>query len=168
MKGGPKKTLSSPIKAVLVVGTTPDYVAKIYEKRPGSVVFLIDHHFEGDPHFNGIPPSALLFVALDDIEETYRRTTLFLSANDISPEGTACFDCESLITSSRLASRLQNIFPPWQAIARSRNKFAAGRLWSSAGVASSAAILASDTVRTLDFLDSHREGIVLAGLRERE
>ena len=161
---GQKKGLRDSFEAVLVFGTTPDYVAKIYGTHSGSVVFFVDDRFAGDPYLKVIPSSALLFGPLENLEETYHRATMFLSSNDISPTGIACFDCESLMAASVLASRLQKIFPPWQTIVRSRNKFEARKIWASAGIASPAAVLSSDLIHTLNFFQRHAEGIVLKPL----
>lgn len=149
---------------VLVVGTTPDYVAKIYGKRRGSVLFLVDDRFKGDAHFTDVPSSDLLFVPLENFEETYKRTSLFLSTDNTAPRGIACFDCESLLTASRLAFLFKKRFAPWQAIARSRNKFEARRSWVSAGIASPDAVVAGNVEKTLEFLDTHGDDIVLKPL----
>jgi biotin carboxylase len=147
--------------AVFVVGTTPDYIAKLYSEHPGSLVFLADYRFKGSPFLDDVPPSALLFISTGDLEEAYQKTCLFLQSGRIRLKGMACFDCESLLLASQLASRLRLRFPSSQAIARSRNKFESRRAWAGAGIASAAAILASDLDQTLHFFRVHGEDIVL-------
>jgi biotin carboxylase len=147
--------------AVVVVGTTPDYIAKLHREHPGPLVFLVDYRFKGNPFLDDVPPSALLFASTGDLEEAYQKTRLFLESTGIPLKGMACFDCESLLLASQLASRLRLRFPSWQAIVRSRNKFESRKAWSAAGIASSAAILASDLNQTLHFFRVHGEDIVL-------
>lgn len=146
---------------MVVVGTTPDYIAKLHREHPGQLIFLVDCRFKGNPFLDGVPPTALLFTSLGDLEETYRKTLLFLESTGIPLKGMACFDCDSLLLASRLASRLKLRFPPWQAIVRSRDKFESRKAWSAAGIASPAAILASDLDHTLHFFRTQGEDIVL-------
>lgn len=148
-------------RAIVVVGTTPDYVARIHETYPGSVVFILDERFEHNPSLGDIPHSSLLFTSLKDVEATLHKTELFLSSQSISPAGIACFDCESLMIASRLASRLRQRFPSEEAIARTRNKFEARRIWGSSGVASPEAVLVKGLEETMDFFSAHGEDVVL-------
>jgi biotin carboxylase len=76
----------------------------------------------------------------------------------------ACFDCESLILASGIASSLDLPFPPRQAIVRSRNKFEARRIWTASGISSPDAALSSDVETTLHFFRTHGENIVLKPL----
>jgi biotin carboxylase len=147
--------------AVVVVGTTPDYIAKLHREHPGPVIFLVDRRFKGDPFLDEVPPAVLLFTSLEDLEEAYQKTLLFLESTRIPMKGMACFDCESLLLASRLASRLKLRFPSWQAIVRSRNKFESRKAWSAAGIPSPAAVLASDLDHTLYFFRAQGEDIVL-------
>jgi biotin carboxylase len=156
-----RKSRARESGAVVVVGTTPDYVAKLYGEHRGTLVFLMDDRFKDSPFLDDVPPSSLLFAPTGDPEEAYKKTRLFLESASMPVKGMACFDCESLLLASQLASRLRLRFPASQAILRSRNKFESGRAWSGAGVASPAAILASDLDRTLRFFRVHGEDIVL-------
>jgi biotin carboxylase len=147
--------------AVVVVGTTPDYIAKLHREHPDPLIFLVDCRFKGNPLLDEVPPTVLLFTSLGDLEETYQKTLLFLESTRIPLKGMACFDCESLLLASRLASRLKLRFPSWQAIVQSRNKFESRKAWSAAGIASPAAVLASDLDHTLYFFRARGEDIVL-------
>jgi biotin carboxylase len=156
-----RKSHARETGAAVVVGTTPDYVAKLYSEHPGSLIFLIDYRFKGSPFLDDVPPSALLFTSTGGLEEAYQKTRLFFESAGMPLKGMACFDCESLLLASQLASRLRLRFPSSQAIVRSRNKFESRRAWSGAGVASPAAILASDSDQTLHFFRVHGEDIVV-------
>lgn len=148
-------------RSVLIVGTTPDYVAKLYERYSKSLLFLTDRRFQEDPLLRHLPPSSLIFAPLQDAEAACRKTHDVLRAGRATPEGIACFDCDSLLLAGRLGSELGLRFPPWEAIARCRSKFETKKIWSAHGVASPLASIASSLKETLRFFDTHGRNIVL-------
>jgi biotin carboxylase len=148
-------------RAILVVGTTPDYVARLHKDVNKPLLFLTAGRFRSDPRLRGIPPSDILFHSSDAFEETLQNLLAFLAESKHGLSGVACFDCESLLVAARLASRLNLPFPSRQAIARSRNKFEARRTWTAVGINSPYASLSSDLQETLHFFRSHGEDIVL-------
>jgi len=148
-------------RAILVVGTTPDYVARLYRGEARPLLFLTDERFRHDPRLSEIPPADILFASLESHEEALELLLDFPASGKVEVSGVACFDCESLLTAGRLARTLRLPFPSWQAIARSRNKFEARRTWTAMGINSPYACLASDLKETLQFFRSHGEDIVL-------
>ena len=60
--------------SVLIVGTTPDYVAKLFERYSKSLLFLTDRRFQEDPLLQKLPPSSLTFASLEKSEEACRKT----------------------------------------------------------------------------------------------
>jgi len=148
-------------RAILVVGTTPDYVARLNRGIPRPLLFLTDERFRDDPGLSAIPPADMLFASLEAFEQTLQKAPAFLASRKTGLSGVACFDCESMLTAGRLASRLGLPFPSWQAIARSRNKFEARRTWTATGINSPYACLCSDLKETLHFFRSHGEDIVM-------
>ena len=153
--------MSRESRPVLVVGTTPDYHARLYNDWAKPLLFLTDLRFKNHPALRCIPRSEILFASLDLHEKTIQQTLAFLASGKFGVSGVACFDCESLLLAARLASRLGLSFPPWQAIARSRNKFEARRTWTATGINSPYACLCSDVEETVRFFHSHEENIVL-------
>ena len=151
-------------RSVLIVGTTPDYVAKLYARYSKSLCFLTDRRFQEDPLLNHLPPSSLIFTPLQDPEAACRKTRDVLKAGRMTPEGIACFDCDSLLLAGRLGSELGLRFPPWEAIARGRSKCETKKIWSAHGVASSLASIASSLRETLSFFMTHGRNIVLKPL----
>ena len=149
---------------VLVVGTTPDYVAKIDDTYPDAALFITDTRFREDHLLKKIKPSAILFSPLDSFDETIQTVVQHLSACHVKAKGIACFDCESLVLASRLARHLGRPFPPPEAIVRSRNKYEARKTWREAGILSPCAIMASDLKETMDFFRSVGKDIVLKPL----
>ena len=160
MKGGKPRQRNTESAAVLVVGTTPDYVLRLYEDIPEPLVFLTDSRFDGDPRLQDVPPESLVFSHLEECDESILPTL----STQMRIAGVACFDCESLLLASRLAHGLELPFPPWQAIARARNKFEARRTWTAQGISSPYASLSSDLKETLGFFHHHGENIVLKPL----
>jgi len=150
--------------SVLIVGTTPDYVVKLYERYSESLLFLTDTRFQDDPLLKKIPPSSLIFASLENAEETCLRTRESLRAAGLSLYGIGCFDCDSLLLASRLGSELGLRFPTWEAIARCRSKFESKKTWTGRGVASPIASIASSLPETVAFFRSHGENLVLKPL----
>jgi predicted ATP-grasp superfamily ATP-dependent carboligase len=148
-------------RSVLIVGTTPDYVVKLYERYSKSLLFLTDRRFQKDPLLQDFPPSSLIFAPLDKSEEACRRTHDVLKPRLTTLDGIACFDCDSLLLASRLGSELGLRFPPWEAIARCRSKFETKKTWTGHGVASPIASIASSLSETIAFFRSHGQNIVL-------
>jgi hypothetical protein len=148
-------------RSVLIVGTTPDYVAKLYERYSKSLLFLTDARFQENPLLKKLPPSSLIFASLERSEEASRKAYEFLRTRSTTLDGIACFDCDSLLLASRLGSELGLRFPPWEAIARCRSKFETKKTWTGRGVASPIASIASSLTETLSFFKSHGENMVL-------
>lgn len=146
---------------VVVVGTTPDYVARIYERHPESTVFVLDHAFQDDPQLDGIHGSILFFASLEKITETVESFLQYLSYRNIQPSGIACFDCESLILAGNLAAALEKPFPTLQGIVRTRNKFMAREIWKRKGVDTPAATLVSSLKETIEFFYRAGQDVVL-------
>jgi biotin carboxylase len=161
LKGKVQEKMNRESRAILVVGTTPDYVARLCRDKTKPLLFLAAERFRADPRLRGIPPSDILFASLDAFEETLQKVLDFSVSRKTGLSGVACFDCESLVMAARLASRLELPFPSWQAIARSRNKFEARRTWTATGINSPFAFLSSDLQDTLHFFRSHGDNIVL-------
>jgi biotin carboxylase len=151
-------------RSVLIVGTTPDYVIKLHDRYFESLLFLTDNRFREDSLLQQLPPSSLIFASLEDPEEACLKTQEFLKSKATTLHGVACFDCDSLLLASRLGLALGLRFPTWEAIARSRSKFETKKTWTSQGVASPIASLASSLQETIDFFKSHGENIVLKPL----
>ncbi len=148
-------------RSVLIVGTTPDYVVKLYERYSKSLLFLTDQRFEEDPRLQKCSPSSLIFASLEKSEEACRKTQEFLRDRRVTPDGIACFDCDSLLLASRLASEVGLNFPTWEAIARCRSKFETKKTWTAHGVASPLASIASSLPETLALFKSLGENMVL-------
>lgn len=136
-------------KCVLVVGTTPDYVLKLLDKRPGSVCFLMDLAYRLDFSLEHIDPKHICFTDLEQFDFALRSITRHFQRFSLAPEGIACFDCESLLVAGLLADSMGLPFPESSAIALARNKFEARTIWRRAGIFSPHAALCSTLDETL-------------------
>jgi biotin carboxylase len=148
-------------RSVLIVGTTPDYVVKLHERYSKPLLFLTDIRFQKDPLLQELPPASLIFASLENSDEACRRAHDALRTALPAPDGIACFDCDSLLLTSRLGSELGLRFPTWDAIARCRSKFETKKTWTACGVASPIACVASSLPETIAFFKSHGENLVL-------
>jgi len=146
---------------MIVVGTTPDYVARLCRTYTEPILFILDPRFNNHSFLANVDPSILLFTPLEEYEEILGSINTYLSMNKIYPQGVACFDCEHLLTASKLAQSLGLPFPSPEAIIRTRNKFESRRLWRKAAINSPDAILASSLGETLEFFDKLKKPVVL-------
>lgn len=148
-------------RSALIVGTTPDYVVKLYEGYSKSLLFLTDIRFQEDPLLRKLPASSLIFASLEKSDVACARTHEALRKGLPTPGGIGCFDCDSLLLASRLGLELGLRFPSWEAIARCRSKFESKKIWTGRGVASPIASIASSLPETLGFFKSHGRDMVL-------
>jgi hypothetical protein len=161
LRKGSRQRLEDGSGTVAVIGTTPDYILKLHYQHPGEILFFVDSRFKGHALLEGIPSSALLFADQRDFDLVYEHAASYLLTESLSLNGIACFDCESLLLASYLASRLGLQFPSSQSIALARNKFESKKIWHSKGVSSPSAIVARDLGETLNFFQLHHNNIVL-------
>lgn len=146
---------------VVVVGTTPDYVGRIYRNYPEAALFILDPRFKDDPCLTDLDPSVLLFAPFDHFDEVLGSLQRHLSINVLSPRGIACFDCDYLIVAGHLAQHFGMPFPPPEAIIHSRNKLESRKIWSECGVACPRAVLASGLWESQEFFRSVKRDVVL-------
>ena len=158
---GRRMSLSLNHDPVVVVGTTPDYVARIYRNYPQAALFILDPRFKDNPCLTDLDPSILLFAPLDHFEDVLGSLKRHLSINMLSPQGIACFDCDSLIVAGHLAQHLGMPFPSPEAIIHARNKLESRRIWTESGVACPRALIASDFKESQEFFRSVRKHVVL-------
>ena len=121
-------------RLIIVVGTTPDYVLRIEkEEKPYYTLFLLDSKFKGFPELKESNNSDHLFSNLEDYSSTLNTLKNYIDASNLIPYF-ACFDCEALYLTGRLAEYFDSPFPPPDAILKARNKFLSSRLWINEGV----------------------------------
>ncbi|SPD72964.1 putative Argininosuccinate lyase ArgH [uncultured Desulfobacterium sp.] len=149
---------------VIVVGTTPDYIAKIHKRRPEDVAFVVNNIFIAHPLLKAVDNSHLVFTSFEDFSVIQQSVDHYLSANQIRADGIACFDCESLVIASKLAAYLGISFPELEAVKKTRNKFEMRRTLNHAGISTVDAIVASEYGEIFDFFNKRNRNIVLKPL----
>ena len=119
---------------VLVVGTTPDYVALIRERYPRRVLFLTDvSQYAGTSGFRPGDTDEVL-CDLQDTENVISVLREQLEERCLRLTGVAGFDCEWLVLAAVIAQRFDLPFPQPAAVRLSRDKHQTKLKWSEFGV----------------------------------
>jgi len=123
-----------PDKRVLVVGTTPDYIAYIHERYRNRALFITDvSHRRGGSEV--LPDAASEVVCvLSETEQVLSRLREHLRRYHQTLAGVTCYDCEWLELASVLALEMDLPYSSRQAVTLSRNKYLTKQRWSEAGV----------------------------------
>jgi len=121
-------------KRVLVVGTTPDYIAYIHERYGNRTLFLTDvSHRRGGSEV--VPDAASEIVCvLSETEQVLSRLKKHLRRYRQTLTGVTCYDCEWLELASVIALEMGLSYSSRQSIHLSRNKYLTKQRWSEAGV----------------------------------
>ncbi|MBN2809954.1 MAG: ATP-grasp domain-containing protein [Deltaproteobacteria bacterium] len=118
----------------LVVGTTPDYIDWLREKRPGQLFFLTDRRVRYRAPGKQPGPGEELLCNLNDPEESRFALLEYLRTSLLRLNGIACFDCEALPLAALVAQSLALSFPTPEAIRNCRDKHLSKTLWQRLGV----------------------------------
>lgn len=137
---------------VLVVGTTADYIDWIRQISPGRALFLTDpdsrkQAVEQIPH-----PSEEVLSPLGDYAQLKDDLLVHLQRWNISLNGIACFDCESLELAARLAKEFSLPYPTAESIRLCRDKYASKILWQRNSVKCPQVRLVQSAEGVFDFL----------------
>ncbi len=124
--------LSTP--KVLVVGTTADYIEWIRTRYPGEALFITASSVRQSAQEPVPDPSEELVCDLSDTAALMNKVKAHLKTWSQTPAGIACFDCEAMITASRLAKILGLSYPGESAILNCRDKLISKQLWQTQGV----------------------------------
>lgn len=123
-----------PESRVLVVGTTPDYVALIRERFPERALFLTDVSQYGEKSAYRPGESDELLCDLRDTEGVFSLLERQLSQKQASLSGVSGFDCEWLPLAAEIARRYDLPFPSPESVRLSRDKYLTKRRWIERGV----------------------------------
>ncbi len=114
---------------VLVVGTTADYIEWIRQSYPGSALFLTDRLIRQNAQEPSPSESEELLCDLNDCGQVFNSLKNHLQKWDISLDGIACFDCESMELAAELAQRYSLPYPDFETIRNCRDKYISKLLW---------------------------------------
>jgi len=121
-------------RRVLVVGTTPDYIAYIHERYPGRALFLTDPSQRLGWTKTAPDRTSELVCYLADYEEVLNALQQHLQKTDQSLTGIACYDCEWLSLAAGLAQHFDLPFPTEESVRLTRDKYRTKKRWAEHGI----------------------------------
>ncbi|MFH1700639.1 MAG: ATP-grasp domain-containing protein [Candidatus Zixiibacteriota bacterium] len=121
-------------KRVLVVGTTPDYIAHIEKAFRGRALFLTDIQFRNDPGYLVPDKSNEIVMGLDDVKFVKNAVANHLEEWGQTLIGITCFDCENLVLAAKLAEWSNLPYPSVKSVCLSRDKYLTKKKWLENGV----------------------------------
>jgi biotin carboxylase len=119
---------------VLVVGTTADYIEWIRTRYPHEALFITAPHVRQTAREPVPEPSEELVWDLSDTPSLIQALTAHMDTYAQTPDGIACFDCESMVTAARLARALTLSYPDESAILNCRDKRIAKQIWQASDI----------------------------------
>jgi biotin carboxylase len=118
-----------PSAKVLVVGTTTDYVDWIRRSHPGRALFLTDPALRRTAWEPAPAENEEILADLSDAVAVQAMLSRHLRRYDITLDGVACFDCESMALAAELAAAWKLPYPCREAVQNCRNKLRSRELW---------------------------------------
>jgi hypothetical protein len=146
---------------VLVAGTTPDYIAYIYEQYPGRALFLTDSATRAGSLEAAPDETSEIVCDLSDKNGVLNALHKHLEEHGQSLSGVACYDCEWLCLAAELAVHYGLSFPSVESVRRSRDKFLTKSRWESHGVRCPKAELVYSGWQTLHLIKRFGRSVVL-------
>ncbi len=125
----------SRLTKTLVVGATPDYIAWIQRESSGSALFLTDTEVWRHARESRPPGCEEVLCDLSDVGRVEAVLLRHLHRENLSLDGIACFDCESMGLAAVLAYRYGLPYPSSEAVANCRDKHRSKILWRRHGLA---------------------------------
>lgn len=149
---------------VLVVGTTPDYVAHITERFPERALFLTDSMHRKNS--NGPHPDASTEILCDLLDSRLVRELLesHLKKYEQELSGIVCYDCEWLVLASELAIIYDLPFPSTESIRLCRNKYLSKKRWSDFRIPCPATSMIRSVDQAIRFFEKIERPIVIKPL----
>ena len=120
--------------AILIVGTTSDYIDIIQRRLPGRTLFLTDTMERQKAKEDTPPEGTELLCHLASSDETLKSLKHHLDLHNTALSGIACFDCESMHLAALLADALSLAYHSPNTINQCRNKHTGKAAWAHAGV----------------------------------
>jgi len=149
---------------VLVVGTTPDYIAHIDTRYPGRALFLTDPVLRRASREPAPDEMSELLVDLMQSDRVMSLLSEHLSHYGLELSGIVCYDCEWLTLAAQLAARLRLPYPALPAVRLSRSKYLTKQRWIEHGIPCPAVKLVAATDDALAFARKVGGEIVLKPL----
>jgi biotin carboxylase len=123
-----------PDEKILVVGTTSDYIDMLRARAPGKLLFITSHRIRRCAVEPTPMPIEEILCDPTSPEIAAMQLRRHMRAFNVSLGGIACFDCESLESSARIAEIFGLSFPSSEAIRVCRDKALTKDAWRRTGV----------------------------------
>ena len=151
-------------RRVLVVGTTPDYIAYIDEHFPGRALFLTDTVQRVGAAEPAPGEADEIVCDLLEKEEVPDLLERHLEKYRQVLSGVACYDCEWLVLASELAARYGLPFPSAAAVRTARDKYRSKKAWAENKVRCPGVELVHDGWQALRLIERFGGPVVLKPL----
>ncbi len=151
-------------RRILVVGTTPDYIAYIHEHYPNRALFLTDQSLRLGSAEVSPDESSEVVCNLSSMADLLDELLGHLKKRDQSLSGIACYDCEWLTLAAELAKYFNLPFPSVEAVRLSRDKYRSKKIWADLGVRCPEAELVYSAGQALKLCESFGGPVVLKPL----
>lgn len=150
-----------PDRRVLVVGTTPDYIAYIHGRYPGRALFLTDPAQRTGAVEAAPDETGEIVCNLLDSGAVRRRLLEHLEHSHQSLSGVTCYDCEWLSLAAELAGQFGLPFPSVKAVQLSRDKFLTKKKWAEKGVRCPGVAMVGSEAEALRLIERFGRSVVL-------
>ncbi len=148
-------------KVVLVVGTTPDYIDWIRRSAPQEALFLTDSAVWQGADETPPAPWEEIRCDLADFHKARLALAEHIASWNLSLDGIACYDCESMALASLVAADYGLPYPSGQSISQCRDKFLSKQMWKAEGLACPEIRHVRSEGETVDFLKELDAPLVL-------
>ncbi len=147
--------------AILVVGTTSDYIALIDKGHPGRCLFVttaVERH-----RYPQLAPqnSPEILTDINDFNKVLQSVNQYLKEHKIRLSGVVCYDCESMNLAAFLSQTLNLIYPDTQTITNCRDKYLSKQIWRKNGLNCARSEIVRNESDTLRFFDEIAGPIVV-------
>ncbi len=119
---------------VLVIGTTPDYIANICQNLPGRAVFVTDPILRRKSREKAPDSKSEILCNLSDFSGILDRIKSHCLRWDINLSGITCFDCEWLELAARVGRIFSLEYSAAQTVINCRDKRLTKEIWQANGV----------------------------------
>lgn len=150
-----------PLKRVLVVGTTSDYIELLRKAVPGQLLFVTAHDIRKKALEPCPSAGEEVLCDLSDPAGVLKQLGQHLKDHDMVLTGVTCFDCESMELAARIAEAMSLSYPSLEGIQNCRNKSRSKELWMKNGVPCPSWRLVKSREEVSDFYEKAESSCVL-------
>lgn len=147
--------------AILVVGTTSDYIALLDQAHPTRCLFVTaNSERQRYPQF-APKKSPEILTDLEDFDRVLGDIRSRLEERSTCLSGIVCYDCESMNLAAFLAENLNLTYTDSRAIVNCRDKYLSKQLWRSHGLNCARTRTVGTATDIMDFFEDIKGPIVI-------